>query len=483
MDTKISDLPISATEFYQCITLKYIDQSALTDAMNQLNISTVGHDDSFSDASTQLKVNYVCLNNKVKLKNLVELHKQESRVMIQKFILQWAISVSSARRYQPPQLLGSAGSANIDELCGLFGALGKPSGSASQPGHSSPAPVSSTTAGASSSTSTTTTTPSQPHPSAAVNIVDILNKINSSQDFLASLFCSMQTNMNAAKDVYAKTPSSDPPKYTSSKKNTLSLRRFFTNNFSRWLIENKLRPEDTFIYLHKVFTDKNDQDRAFSIIQDNKHSGIDRVLEKLGEYFSLNEVEIFALNEKFYGYKIGNNSNFEACFNELYELQASIMAADFDEADALSTAKIQFQRCVSNLSSFDASTLRATFVTPRWTKAKTLDAVLQLLRLILGRQKTNETQKQDSQNSVKSHPKPQNSTVAHPDDMDCSAISNGKNSSGPKKGKKSKKKKYPYTTYLRNIPSSPAPTLAAQIKTLNLQNFVQFVVLNINPKQ
>ena len=430
--TLIKDLPIQPSELLSIIPIKSLDNDKLLEALPLLDISTHGlADSSLTEADMQLKLTYILNSDKCTLGDLAKCAKKDGSPMIKKMLLQFAVSLASSRA--PRSTSGTADSADIATLCHMFGSIGSTGGP--QPPHSSP--IKSSTEPTTSTTTPPSVTPgsipsstSTSASSAPPLMINWMQKMMQDQQNLTSIIATLSANMSLPQktDSYAKTPNSEPPKFSSSKKNCLSLKRFYTNQFSRWLLENKLRSEDTFVYLHKIFEDKHDQDRAFALIQSHRGDGVEKVLQQLGQFFRLNDLEIYELKEKFYSFKINANSDLEKAFSDLYELQASIEADSFEEVSAIEAVKFQFQRMVSSVNSTDSSILRSIFTGSEWRKIKTLDTAIQMLRLILGK-KTKETPKQVN-NSV-SAPK----TTSNNDDMDCSAIGSSSRTKSKKRNK------------------------------------------------
>ena len=93
--------------------------------------------------------------------------------------------------------------------------------------------------------------------------------------------------------------------------------RFYITKYRRWSLEEKLCPRDEILYLHKVFPE-NEISRAWDIIQGSLDGSktIVQVISELQNFFKLNTVETFGLQEKFSGFK-KNNLSFVKCFESL----------------------------------------------------------------------------------------------------------------------------------------------------------------------
>ena len=100
--------------------------------------------------------------------------------------------------------------------------------------------------------------------------------------------------------------------------------RFYLTVYKRWSMEQKLNEKDEILYLHKVFP-ASQTERAWDIVKRALDAGdsISTVIGSLQSYFSLNTVETFSLQEKFFSFKKQNRS-FIRVFEELFDLSWSI---------------------------------------------------------------------------------------------------------------------------------------------------------------
>ena len=427
--TLISDLPFPASDLIPLICLSQVETAALNDAVDKL-LKASSLDQSFSDSTNQTKLLQIINAPQVSLYNIVQLHRSVYQANFQKLVLQFTTILAMTLKSKGIEQTSS----DVDALTSALGGL--------------------TTLTSTSTTKTTTASAALGTPGGSSSptskngierLASVLEKFENNQSRLSDQIQTSQVQMavmmknfgdtlsaSSTSSSFAKVPTSSPPTFSNNeKKNVLSLKRFYNNKFSRWMTENKLNPNDAFVYLHKVFTNKTDQERAYQIIQRCKGDGIDVVLTELSQFFKLNESEILDLQEKFYSYRLDTNSDFEESFNRLYELQASIQAESFSELEAIKLVKSKFQRCVQKLSTNNSNLLRALFINASWGDATSLDKVLQLLRGTLGKSRSDkETQKSD-----KSASQP---PAANPDDMEISAISSSRNQKSKKKGKNKK---------------------------------------------
>ena len=405
LNTRLCRLPFEKSKLLEIIILDQLDDRCLNDAVKKiadevdLNSST-----DFGSLSKQCKLGYILNNDAVTLCNIAELHKEKSQNLFKKMSLLMVTAIATAKAT-------NSFAATVGSVAAF--STTTPTGASS--------PISS------SSTST----------AANEKLVTALDSITQSQVQLVAMMRTMNDNMvnTVSANSYAKVPNSDPPSFSNERKNCLSLKRFYENKFQRWLLENKLKDSDAFVYLHKIFSNKTDQERAYKIIQDKKSSGIPAVLSGLSQFFRLNELEILELQNKFYSFKLDNSSNLEEAFNRLYELQASIQADAFVESTAINLVKLQFNKCVQELTSTSSNTLRPIFISQKWLELNSLDEILRLLRQVVpnsGKSRGGKTDKETlnrSESSVSTH------LTANPDDMEVSAISSSR-SGGKKKSKK-----------------------------------------------
>ena len=409
-NTLLTKLPFEKTKLLEVIDLGKLDDRALNDAMKKVaDDADLDKSSDFGSLSKQIKLGHILNNDKITLLNIAELHKDGAKEIFKKMLLMMVIAIANVKA-------SDKFSAHVGSVAAFGTTL--PTGSSS--------PISSSTTTSASIT-------------ANERLATTLDRITESQVQLVAMMKTMNDNMvnTVSANSYAKVPNSDPPSFSNERKNCLSLKRFFENKFKRWMLENKLKDSDAFVYLHKIFSNRTDQERAYKIIQNNKATGIDAVLSGLSQFFRLNEIEILELQNKFYGFKLDNSSNLEEAFNRLYELQASIQADAFVESTAINLVKLQFNKCVQDLTSTSSNTLRPIFISQKWIELNTLDDILRLLRQVVpnsgknrnGNNKNDKETLNRSESSVST-----NATTPHPDDMDVSAISSSRSSK--RKGKK-----------------------------------------------
>ena len=421
--TKLGDLPFCSSKLLPLLSVNDLESESLNEAITKLGIGDPNDSTSFSAMTNQFKLQSIVGNNDVTIQNLVQLFKEKKSSAYSKILVHFSQSFASA--IKDLNAVSAPTSDPVTGLTSMMAGLGHPSHSSSP---------------RSASTSTTTSESTElanALKAISDNQIQLNKQMNDDKVYLASMIYNMNQNMvsSTSSSSYAKTPSSQPPTFSNSeKKNCLSLKRFYKNKFSRWMKENKLQDSDVFIYLHKIFPSKTDQERAWNIVEKYKNEGIEKVLDGLGQFFRLNELEILELQDKFFSFKIDQNSDFGESFNRLYELQASIQADSFVESQAIVLVKNQFRRCVQRLSSQNAVILRPIFISQKWDELATLDDTLQLLRQVVGKSRNNDTNKETS--SKKSESSVSTTATSHPDDMEVSAIGASRSSGKKKKHKK-----------------------------------------------
>ena len=211
---------------------------------------------------------------------------------------------------------------------------------------------------------------------------------------------------------YNRSPQTPPPGFNP---NINSLKRFFQTGYTQWRSEQRLDPNDDYIYFHKCFP-ISQQKNIFKILSDHSGAGMDKCLQEISKFFALNDLEVLDLQEKFLCFKASNKSP-QDVFNSLFDLKYSISPTDSDQK-IVSDVKNQFIR---SYRSTQNSAIKNLFSTERWRSANTLDGVLKILnqtRIEQGNQFQTLGNRQESVNSTPSQ-----------EQMDCSNVNSSHSSS------------------------------------------------------
>ena len=398
--TKISQLILDTNTLMSVITVNQLDNSALDDAILKLDISQTG----FNVSDKKLKLHHIINCSEVTILNVIQLHKTEIRKVFKPMFLAFILNISTiSAQIKSQQIVSNHENENmhmLQEILDNVTLTGKIRDNLHQ------------------------STPSRNTNIADTEIVNCLKTMTTTLSNLATNHqCpnigSNNQNSQLQQKKYAKLPTTAPPSFDNKKKN-LSLRRFFDNIFMRWMTENKLDPNDRFLYLHKCFISNLDKDRAWSIISRCKAEGIDRVLVELQKFFNLDEVEIYDLQQRFFSFKIQNQDFIEG-FYELFELSCSIQGTAYNELKAIESTKIQFKRSLRDTKNNLAQSIKAVFLSTIWKEAITLDLAMQVLRQIVNGY-ANIEMSSTIERSVSSMPLATSENI----EMDVSAVTHGR---------------------------------------------------------